>query len=121
MEGKECIECSVVFYGRSDKKFCGDLCRNVYNNRLKYEENQVINQVNLVLRKNRKILGDLLQGRRVGIFRKDRLLTKGFNFTYFTNTYRTNQGKNYFFCYDRGYLYEDNGLVKIVLKKDYVD
>lgn len=121
MEGKECLECSVIFYGRSDKKFCGDLCRNVYNNRLKCEENQVISQVNQILRKNRKILAELLQGRNVETFRKDKLLSKGFNFTYFTNTFHTNQGKNYFYCYDLGYLYEDNDMIKIMMKKDYVD
>ncbi len=120
MEGKECLECSVIFYGRSDKKFCGDLCRNVYNNRLKCEENQAISQVNQILRKNRKILAELLNGKQFVIFRKDKLLSKGFNFTYFTNTFSTNQGLIYFYCYDLGYLYEDNDMIKIMLKKEYV-
>lgn len=120
MEGKECLECSVVFYGRSDKKFCGDLCRNVYNNRLKCEENQVISQINQILRKNRKILVELLDGKKYVVFRKDRLVSKGFSFTYFTNTFSTSQA-TYFYCYDLGYLYEDNDMIRILLKKDYVD
>jgi hypothetical protein len=32
------------------------------------------------------------------------LLEKGFDFTYYTHTYKTQKGVVYFFCYEYGYL-----------------
>lgn len=120
MEKKHCKECKGDFYGRSDKKFCSDLCRNAFNNRLKNRENQVINQVNRILRKNRKILEEVSSAGNTTATR-EKLLTKGFNFSYFTNVYKTSKGREYFFCYDRGYVFTEGENMKVVLKKDYVE
>jgi YHS domain-containing protein len=49
------------------------------------------------------------------------LLLQGFNFSYFTNIYRTSQGKEYYFCYEKGYIFQENETVQIVMKKDYVE
>jgi hypothetical protein len=46
------------------------------------------------------------------------LAEEGFNFHYFTNTYRTREGIDHFFCYDHGYVPLENDQYTIVLKKD---
>lgn len=39
MDNKNCLECEKCFkYGRKDKKFCTDLCRNTYNWKNKHRE-----------------------------------------------------------------------------------
>jgi YHS domain-containing protein len=120
MDKKPCIECAREFYGRSDKKFCTDVCRNAFHNKEKAEENQVIKQTNGILRRNRKILTEAyLKGKTRT--NKEKLLLQGFNFSYFTNIYRTSQGKEYFFCYEKGYIFLENEVVQIVMKKDYVE
>ena len=31
---KLCLECGDKLFGRIDKKFCSDACRNAYNNKI---------------------------------------------------------------------------------------
>ena len=39
---KTCVACGKAVKGRSDKKFCDDYCRNVYNNDLKSDSNNYV-------------------------------------------------------------------------------
>ncbi|MBN2521295.1 MAG: hypothetical protein JXB17_12355, partial [Bacteroidales bacterium] len=60
METKKlCTECGEPIHGRSDKKFCCDQCRNIFNNRLNSNLNNYMRNINNVLRKNRRILAEL--------------------------------------------------------------
>jgi len=120
MYKKPCIECNHEFFGRSDKKYCSDNCRNAFHNKQKADENQLINQVNGILRKNRKILHEVFNKGKTRIS-KEKLLSQGFNFTYYTNIYKTGQGKEYYFCYEQGYIFQDYEQVQLVIKKDYVE
>jgi hypothetical protein len=52
---------------------------------------------------------------------RDALLEKGFKFSYFTNEYRTKSGNVYYFCYDHGYLYLDDGFLALVIRQQYVE
>jgi len=52
MEFKKCLECGEPIKGRSDKKFCGDYCRNVYNNKINTDSKNLIRNKNNRLRKN---------------------------------------------------------------------
>lgn len=119
MERKQCLECLIDFFGRSDKKFCSDLCRNSYNNRIKSEENDLVKKVNNILKKNRKILVEF-NPEGNGKISKEKLLARGFNFGYVTNIY-SNAGKEYFFCYDHGYRNIDEDNVEVVIKEDYAE
>lgn len=76
--------------------------------------------VNNILRKNRRILASLNPDGKARIGR-DRLLNKGFKFSYFTNTYETKSGKTYFFCYEQGYLPIDFDYYALVIRQDYVE
>ena len=117
---KNCIECGEEFKGRADKKFCSDNCRSAYNNKLNSDATNFIRNVNNILRKNRRILAELNPNGKSKTNR-DKLMERGFKFSYFTNIYETKAGKKYFFCYDQGYLELDNDWYALVVKKGYVE
>ncbi len=117
MEKRACLECGELINGRTDKKFCSDLCRNSYNNKQNSESTNYIRNINNILRKNRRILEDHLDGEKTTISRK-KLVDKGFNFSYYTNLVTTKNNHRYTFCYEFGYLpIEDKDLVLIVKRK----
>ena len=103
MEQRSCIECNTLFNGRTDKKFCSDMCRNSFNNKLNSDTNNYVLNINNILRKNRRIIEDLLPDETAKVSQQ-KLIDKGFNFNYYTNITTTKTGKNYIFCYEFGYL-----------------
>jgi hypothetical protein len=115
--GKVCLECGVSFNGRIDKKFCSDLCRNSFNNKLKTATSEHFRSVNAILRKNYKIL-EMLIPEDTAKASKAKLLQKGFNFGFYTNVYTTKKGTSYYYCYEYGYLPIDNEYYFLVKKKD---
>jgi hypothetical protein len=117
---RKCLQCGEELFGRVDKKFCTDQCRNSYNNRTLKEENNYIRSVNSILRKNRRILAKLNPKGKAKVHRDD-LLKKGFNFSYHTDLYKTKESKVYHFCYDQGYLKLENQLFALVKKKEYIN
>lgn len=117
---KYCLECNTRIYGRMDKKFCSDACRNSYNNRHNSDATNLMRNVNNTLRKNRRVLADLNPTGKARVTR-EALARKGFNFTYFTNMYQTKSGNTYYFCYDQGYIETDPNHYTLVIKKDYID
>ena len=117
-EGKCCEECGTPMAGRTDKRFCSDQCRNAFNNRQNSDATNYIRNINYILRKNRRILLELNPSGKVRLSR-DKLLVKGFNFSYFTSIYTTQEGAQYIYCYDQGYLAMDKGYYLLVVKKDF--
>jgi hypothetical protein len=117
-QDQTCIECQVSFKGRIDKKFCSDQCRTVYNNRERSLENTYIKEVNSILKKNRRILLELNPEGKNRVSR-DKLKSKGFDFSYFTSTYKTKDGAQYFYCYEQGYLPIEKEQCLLVIKKDF--
>lgn len=115
-----CNECEQPLIGRVDKKFCNDLCRNSFNNRINKDANEYVRKVNVILRKNRRILSALMNGKEKGKTTKEELLLNGFNFYYYTNLYKTKQGKTYYFIYELGYLELEDELFALVKKQEYV-
>jgi hypothetical protein len=116
MEKKTCIECGDAFNGRADKKFCSDLCRNAYNNKLNSDSTNLVRNVNNILRKNRRIIESLLPEETAKVSHQ-KLMDKGFNFNYFTNTSTTKTGKVYTFCYEFGYLPIEGNYYLLVKRK----
>ena len=81
---KTCLECGDKIVGREDKKFCSDGCRNAYNNKINKDSTNFMRNVNNKLRKNYRILSALnVDGK--GKATKSKLLSKGFDFEFFTN------------------------------------
>lgn len=114
---KECLECNAVIKGRIDKKFCSDLCRNSYNNKINSESSNYVRSINIILRKNRKILESLIP-EQTAKSTKTKLLARGFNFGYHTNVYTTQKGVSYFFCYEYGYLPLENEYYFLVKRRE---
>lgn len=117
---KKCAECGDEFTGRADKKFCSDQCRTSFNNKLNSDANNYVRNINNILRKNRRILAGLNPNGKSKVH-KDKLLEKGFKFSYFTNIYTTKAGKSYYFCYEQGYLAIDHDYYALVIRKGYVE
>ncbi len=113
---KACLECGDKIVGREDKKFCSDGCRNAYNNKINKDSNNFMRTINNRLRKNYRILSELnIDGKSKTT--KHKLLSKGFDFEYFTNILQTKTGNTYYFLYDQGYMHLDNDFYMLV-KKD---
>jgi hypothetical protein len=118
MDVKLCLECKNPVRGRADKRFCDDACRNAYNNRINSSQNDAIRKINGILRKNRRILQEILGQEKMIKITKERLLTAGFDFSYFTQHLHTSKGQQYIFTYEYGYLHIAENSFLIVKKKD---
>jgi hypothetical protein len=115
---QKCHECGTEFKGRADKRFCSDQCRTAYNNKQKSVENTYVRDVNNILKRNRKILLEFNPEGKNKV-QREKLRAKGFDFSYFTSTYTTKDGAQYFFCYEQGYLVIEKDQCLLVVKKDY--
>jgi len=106
-----CAECGNPIVGRSDKKFCSDQCRYMFNNRQKQDKEKEVLRINSILRKNRTVLKTLSPIGKTTV-RKEVLASLNFNFRYFTNIYNT-KNMVYYFCYEYGYAYlpDDKALI----------
>jgi hypothetical protein len=104
MTGKICLACDRPIKGRIDKKFCDDSCRNNYNNRLNSDSTPVIRTINNILRRNRRILSEILRGSdKPEVVEKERLIAEGFHFEFFTELFTNDKEEVYYYCYDYGY------------------
>jgi hypothetical protein len=113
---KICPECGDPLVGRSDKKFCGDSCRNSYNNRLNSDNRKLVRNINNKLRKNYRILESLNPDDKTTT-PKTKLQDAGFDFNYFTSIYTTKAGTVYYFVYDQGYLPIEGDFYALVKRK----
>lgn len=103
---RACAECGGGLIGRADMKFCGDMCRSNYNNRLRMEAAKqtpaYIHDIQKALVTNHKILSKLWAwGRQV--VSKHTLAEMGFNFALLTS-FREESGVLCRYCFDIGYV-----------------
>ncbi|WP_339611305.1 hypothetical protein [uncultured Planktosalinus sp.] len=113
---RKCLECGDKVRGRADKKFCCDTCRNSYNNKFKKDSKNLVRNTNNTLRKNYRILEDLNPEDKTKTTR-EKMLSKGFDFNYFTSIYTTKAGTVYYFIYDQGYLPLENDFYALVKRE----
>ena len=113
---KTCLECGDRIVGREDKKFCSDGCRNAYNNKINKDQNNLMRNINNKLRKNYRILCELNPEDK-GRTTKTKLLSKGFDFEFFTSMLQTKTGNTYFFLYDQGYRGLEDDFYMLVKKE----
>ncbi len=112
-----CPECGREIRGRRDKKFCDDTCRNAYNNKNYTDQTPDMRNVNNILRRNRRIMEDLLPPEgKIKISGKT-LRDKGFDLNYITQVHTTQNGSVYKYCYEYGYLALEGDFFLLV-KKD---
>lgn len=122
MEGKLCEQCGSILSGRSDKRFCSNQCRAQAHNagRRQNSGEQLMLTVNSILRRNRTVLRQASPLGKTTTYRQV-LEMAGFDFRYFTHTYRTKGGNTYHFCYDYGYLLLPEEKVLIVNWQPYME
>ena len=99
-ETKNCLACGKAVKGRVDKKFCDDYCRNNYNNvqKSKNSHSNFVRNINNALLKNRKILESILpETEEMAKTTHDKLLQKGFMFTYHTHIYKNKKNNSILF------------------------
>ncbi len=114
---RKCQECEKPVFGRADKKFCSDACRNAYNNKANALSTNYMRNVNNILGRNRRILKELNPGGKHETHR-DLLLKKGFDFDFYTNSYTSQVGEIYRFCYEQGYLMRENGHILLIERNE---
>ena len=113
---KNCLECGDKMVGREDKKFCGDGCRNAYNNKMNKDHTNLMRNINNKLRKNYRILTELNPEGKTKTT-KNKLISKGFDFDLITSVYTTKTGNTYYFVYDQGYMTVENEGYVLVKKE----
>lgn len=115
-----CLDCGARLLGRSDKKFCSDQCRNNYNNRLNRDQNNYVRNVHAQLRRNRKIIADLLDDGHGNIHR-DALIAQGYNFTFFTHLVETHEGLKWAYCFEYGFREAGRGYLELRRSSSYLE
>lgn len=114
---KECLECGEKIAGRSDKKFCGDYCRNSYNNKQNRDANNLMRNTHNYLRKNYRILMKMNPKGKTTVSKAE-LIKAGFSFNFITSIYTTKKGAVYYFVYDQGYLPLDDSDKYVLVKRE---
>ena len=108
-----CLECGdEIRYGRSDKKFCCDACKNRYHNRQAHDSRQFRQMVHSILDRNYLILDSLRRTTLKNIPLSD-LVKMGFRKEFFTS-YRKSSRCEIFMCYDIKYCVKDGMITSIV-------
>lgn len=98
----ECLECgNEIKYGRSDRKFCCDKCKNLYHNRMTHQRRSVQLRVLGALEKNYEILSRLLSAEITSVSIGD-LSQTGFNKEIMTSYHKVGSHDE-FRCYDIKY------------------
>ena len=97
-----CLECGAAIIGRSDKKFCNDMCRNSWHNRIYREQKNLTAGVNSLLASNRRILKNLYDTGMRKVSRRV-LEEEKFDFGHFTSFSRNYLGRITYRCYEYEY------------------
>jgi len=90
-----CPHCNSEIKGRSDKKYCSIHCKSA--------QEVLYFTIDKQLKTNRKILKAYNKS-GMSTVRKQKLLSEGFDPTYFTHYWKNKKGQVYLFCYEYGFL-----------------
>ncbi|TKC04267.1 hypothetical protein [Pedobacter frigoris] len=114
---KACFFCSRSIKGRSDKRFCNDLCRSSYNYGIRRRTSMLlISHINCTLTRNRRILDKLITAGHAQVS-KEVLLSDGFDFEHYTSVV-SESFNTYCFCYDLGYQIIGEEQILLIKKEE---
>ncbi len=111
-EHKSCLECGGSLYGRPDKKFCSDSCKNRFHNRRHNEEKKIIERTLNALNRNHEYLDCLL---KAGIQSIDIDIAKmsGFRPEVITGYRKTRSRHSECSCFDIKYCLTEQKIFRI--------
>lgn len=110
-----CLECGRVTYGRADKKFCSESCKNKWHNRQTSQSRQLRNRILTALNRNYRVLDEALASGQLSV---DRALleSRGFRPAFVTGCTRVRYGHDILRCFDISYSQTASKIFK--LRKD---
>lgn len=101
--------------GRPDRRFCSVSCRIDFHNEQKIAAHHEIRQIELALKKNRKILKKYFIPGKDKPVGREILLKAGFEFSYHTHHIVSKiKGNEFIFCFDYGYREVAPGRFQII-------
>ena len=107
-----CLECGEeIIYGRKDKKFCSEECRNSHHNRHHRSLRNYRRMVTGILDRNYEILEEMVRSGIRAIWVAD-AIALGFNPAYVTS-FRKHGKRSMCHCYDICYVTTDNRMTSI--------
>ena len=107
-----CLECGdAIAYGRSDKKFCSEDCKNRHHNHQSRSSRNIRRRVTAMLEKNYEVLDELVRSGIESVRLSDVLLM-GFNPLYVTS-YRKLRNHQEYLCFDIRYIMTPSRLCSI--------
>lgn len=113
---KKCENCTEIFVGRSDKRFCSIKCKNDYNNKIRKETKAVTTEIDCFLHRNREILALIMGSSKKETFDKLILIRAGFRFDFFTGIYLNKESKTYHLVYDYAWMSFSDQSILVVRK-----
>ncbi len=99
---RSCLFCGKELIGRSDKKYCDDICRNNHNYQRNRCNDDVVKKVNKSLMSNRNVLMSLSKNGKK-IVKRQVLIDNDFDFKLMTGVYKTAKQHEYKLLYDYAY------------------
>jgi hypothetical protein len=110
----QCRHCGKPLRGRSDKLYCDISCKNAFHNQEQKNDLRAIEQIDRILRHNRKVLKAVLGDRPKAKVSRTALIRQGFDFKYYTHHQRGSNNIELTCCYDFGYLHLDQEKTLVV-------
>ncbi len=114
----KCLQCGKVTYGRADKKFCSEACKNGYHNAKQQKSRLLRNRIQTALNNNYRILEDIVSSGKYSAELMP-LEELGFRPSFVTGYTKVRYGHDVFRCYDISYSLSGSRLFKI--RKDFGD
>lgn len=99
-EQKNCMLCGKHLLGRTDKKYCGNYCRNTYNNKVNRQSKLAMQTAQNILSRNRRILREVIGESKITQIHTSVLLSKGYHFDYLTCVRKSSRGEEHKYCYE---------------------
>jgi len=107
-----CLDCSRPLQGRTDKKFCNDVCR-VRHYRLHNNRSKTVKGVEKILIRNRSLLVSLKEKTPLEMTDEGSfvwLRKNGFDFNFHTHVHPLEDGRLAIMCFEEGYILQGDGL-----------
>lgn len=114
---KKCKVCQKRLRGRSDKIFCSVGCKNYYHKNLRFAAKKAAIQIDGYLKRNYKILYEILGGNKTQIkISRNYLTQKGFRYKYHTHFHINSRNKMYLYVYNLAWMEFSDDQILIVKK-----